>query len=76
MRKDCELCPDQFRLELLTNIDTLLMFEKGIRGRITQEVKRYAKGNKKHMKDLCNTDKESIYLQYLDADNLYGWAMI
>ena len=52
------------------------MFEKGIRGRITQEVKRYAKGNKKHMKDLCNTDKESIYLQYLDADNLYGWAMI
>ena len=76
MCKDCELCPDQFRLELLTNIDTLLMFEKGIRGRITQEVKRYAKGNKKYMKDLCNTDKESIYLQYLDANNLYGWAMI
>ena len=28
--KDCELCPDKFRLELLTDIDMLLMFEKGI----------------------------------------------
>ena len=28
------------------------------------------------MKDLCNPDEKSIYLQYLDANNLYGWTMI
>ena len=54
----------------------LLMVEKGIRGGITQAVKRYAKANNKYMKDLYNPDEESIYLQYVDANNLYGWAMV
>ena len=55
-RKDCELCPDEFRLELRTDIDMLLMDEKGIRGGITQAVKRYAKINNKYMKYLYNPD--------------------
>ena len=75
-RKECELCPDEFRLDLLTDIDMLLMFEKGVRGRITQAVKRYAKVNNKYMKGLYNPDEKSICLQYLDANNLYGWAMV
>ena len=50
--KDCELCSNGFRLGLLTDIDMLLMVEKGIRGVITQAVKRYAKANNKYMKDL------------------------
>ena len=54
----------------------LLMVEKGIRGGITQVVKHYAKANNKYMKDLYNPDEESTYLQYVDANNLYGWAMI
>ena len=54
----------------------LLTVEKGIRGGITQAVKRYSKANNKYMKDLHNLDEESIYLQYVDANNLYGWAMI
>ena len=74
-RKDCELCPSEFRLELLTNIDMLLMFEKGIWDGITQAVKRHTKANKKYMKDLHNPDEESIYLEYVDGNNLYGWAM-
>ena len=68
--------PNEFRLELLTDIDMLLMFEKGTRGGITQAVKRYAKANNKYMKDLDNPDEESIYLQYVDANNQYGWTMI
>ena len=35
--KDCELCPDEFRLELLTDIDMLLMVEKGTRGEIPRQ---------------------------------------
>ena len=45
-------------------------------GGITQAVKRYAKGNNKYMKDLYSPEEESMYLQYLDANNLYGWAMV
>ena len=70
-REDCELYPDEFRLELLIDIDMLLMVEKGIRGGITQAVKRYARANSKYIKDLYNPDEKNMYLQYLDANNLY-----
>ena len=43
---------------------------------ITQAVKRYANANNKYMKDLYNPDEVSIYLQNIDANNEYGWAML
>ena len=54
----------------------LLIVEKSIRGRITQVVKRYARANNKYMKDLYNPEKDSIYLQYVDANNINRWAMV
>ena len=53
----------------------LLMFERGPRGGITQAVHGYALANNKYLRDLYDPSKESSYLQYLDANNLYGWAM-
>ena len=61
-------------LELLTDYDMLLMIEEGIRGGICHAVHRYTKANNEYMKDY-DESKESSYIQYLDANNLYGAAM-
>ena len=60
-------------IEFLKRLETdmYLLIEKGLRGEIS---KRYAKGNNKYMKNYDPT-KPSLYIPYLDMNNLYGWAM-
>ena len=60
-------------LQLLHDYDMLMMFERGIRG-ITHIAKRYAEANNKYVTNY-DPSKPSTYIQYLDANNLYGWAM-
>ena len=62
------------KLELLTDNDILLMIEERIKGGMCKAVYRYAKANNKYMKK-CNKNIKFLYILYLDANNLYGWAM-
>ena len=61
-------------LEMLTDVDMLLIIEKGIRGGICHAIHRYAKANNKYMKNY-DENEESSYIQDLDASNLYGLAI-
>ena len=58
----------------MTDVNVLLMVEKGIRGGICHAIQRYAKANNKYMKNY-DKNKDSSYLMYLDPNNLYRWAM-
>ena len=62
------------KLDLLTDVNTLLMVEKVIRGEICHYIYHYPKANDEYMKDY-DKNRESSYLKYCDVNNLYGWAM-
>ncbi len=64
----------KIKLDLISDLDMNFMIESGIRGGISTIMKRYAKANNKHAKGY-DKDKTSVYIPYLDANNLYGWAM-
>ena len=62
----------KIRFELLLDPNMLLMFERGIRGGITQSVHRWAKANNPYMGSEYTPRELTRYLQYPDANNLYG----
>ena len=62
-------------LDLISDPDMYLMVEGGIRGGISSIMKRYAKANHKYLKE-HDPQKPNVFIEYLDANNLYGWPMI
>ena len=62
------------KLELLTDYDMLLMVKEGIRGGICHSIHRDNKANNKYMESY-DENKEASDIQYLGANDLYGWAM-
>ena len=61
-------------LKLLLDPDMVLMFEQGIRGKITQSIHRLSSANNPRMGEEYKPNEKTKYLQYLDANNLYGWV--
>ena len=64
----------KIELELLHDYEMLMMVEKGIRGGVSMISTRYGKANNPYMKDY-DPDQPTKFISYLDANNLYGWAM-
>ena len=71
---DALLKKTNVELELLTDYDMYLMIEKGLRGGISMVSNRYCKANNPLLEDYSE-DEPNSYIMYLDANNLYGWAM-
>jgi len=62
-------------LELLSDYDMLLMIKHGIRGGISTISNRYGVANNRFMGESFDKRKQSSFVTYFDANNLYGWAM-
>ena len=72
---DAALKITKVQLELLSYPDMLLMIESGIRGGIATISLRHAKANNEYIGSVFDPAKESKFISYLVANNLYGWAM-
>ena len=71
---DAMLKMTNIKLELITNVGMFQFIEKGMKGGVSYIANRYGKANNKYMEEY-DEESPSKYIMYLDANNLYSWAM-
>ena len=64
----------RIELQLISDIDEHVFIGKGMRGGISYIAKSHSKAINKCTKNY-DDDKKNMFIMYLDANNLYGWAM-
>ena len=72
---DAMLKMTKCKQELLSDAAMFSLLNQGLRGGVSMISKRHAKANNKYMGALYDASQSSSYIIYLDANNLYGWAM-
>ena len=73
---DAFLKKSQIELDLIMDPNMYLFLKKGIRGGLSMVSKRYSRANHPGMKHLYNPKKKLKHILYIDANNLYGQAMM
>ena len=71
---DAMLKMTNIKLNLISDVDMYQFVEKGMRGGVSYISNRFGEANNKYMKDFDENASEK-HIMYLDANNLYGWAM-
>ena len=72
---DAALRMSRVDLQLITDVDMYHFVEKSIRGGISMISTRHAQANRPSFPDTYDSRHPNQNLVYLDANNLYGWAM-
>ena len=87
--KNCGLCPSHYlsalalswdamlnrtKVELITDLDMYIFFEKGMTSGVSHISNRYSKANSTYLKSY-DPKQESKHIVYLDANNLSGYAI-
>ena len=72
---DAMLLQTGITIDMAYDLDMYEMIEKGLRGGITQVAKKKVEANNKYMGKSYDKNKETSFISYLDATNLYGLAM-
>jgi hypothetical protein len=72
---DAMLLKTKVELSLIDDLEKHMFIERGMRGGISLICNRYAKANNPYMGEKYDKKVDNSYISYLDANNLYGWAM-